>query len=251
MPIPFALFYSLHALAAVSAATFTVTSTAPDNMFAKVKKPAGTPPAIHGSYARGCIEGAGALSLQHEGYTVMRPSRNRFYGHPALLALIERAAAGAPKETHLLLGDLSQPAGGPMPYGHAAHQIGLDVDVWLTPEGLRQKTKVTEEAREKVEMQTVLDGTRKQLDPKRWHAKFADQILWFASQPEVDRIFVHAAIKKKLCETHRTHPALKKVRPWYFHDSHFHVRIRCPAGQTACESQAPVNEVGCDASIDH
>ena len=33
----------------------------------------------------------------------------------------------------LLIGDMSQPRGGPMKTGHASHQIGLDVDIWLTP----------------------------------------------------------------------------------------------------------------------
>ena len=32
-----------------------------------------------------------------------------------------------------LVGDISQPRGGPMFTGHASHQIGLDADVWLTP----------------------------------------------------------------------------------------------------------------------
>ena len=31
------------------------------------------------------------------------------------------------------VGDMSQPRGGPMVTGHSSHQIGLDVDIWLTP----------------------------------------------------------------------------------------------------------------------
>ena len=33
----------------------------------------------------------------------------------------------------LLIGDMSQPRGGPMLNGHSSHQIGLDVDIWFTP----------------------------------------------------------------------------------------------------------------------
>ena len=33
----------------------------------------------------------------------------------------------------LLVGDISQPRGGPMLTGHASHQLGLDADIWLTP----------------------------------------------------------------------------------------------------------------------
>src|SRR6516165_2279694 len=33
----------------------------------------------------------------------------------------------------LLVGDISQPRGGPMITGHDSHQVGLDADIWLTP----------------------------------------------------------------------------------------------------------------------
>ena len=32
---------------------------------------------------------------------------------------------------------------------------------------------------------------------------------------------------------------LNKIRPWYGHHYHFHVRLRCPAGSVGCENQAP------------
>jgi penicillin-insensitive murein endopeptidase len=65
----------------------------------------------------------------------MRLSRNRRWGHPTMIALIEKlsrdaVAIGWPG---LLLGDISQPRGGPMLTGHASHQIGLDADIWFTP----------------------------------------------------------------------------------------------------------------------
>ena len=66
----------------------------------------------------------------------MRPSRDRAWGHPALIAFIERLAAKLPAEAGwpgLLIGDIAQPRGGPMLTGHGSHQIGLDADIWLTP----------------------------------------------------------------------------------------------------------------------
>ena len=61
-----------------------------------------------------------------------------------------------------------------------------------------------------------------------------------ASYPAVERIFVHPAIKKALCEdtakdTDRAW--LSKVRPMWGHHYHFHIRIVCPAGSTNCEHQ--------------
>jgi penicillin-insensitive murein endopeptidase len=66
----------------------------------------------------------------------MRTSRNRNWAHPALVSLIEKLASDAKQNdgwNGLLVGDLSQPRGGPMLTGHASHQIGLDADVWFTP----------------------------------------------------------------------------------------------------------------------
>ena len=40
----------------------------------------------------------------------------------------------------LLVGDMSQPRGGPMLTGHASHQVGLDADIWLTPMPDRELT---------------------------------------------------------------------------------------------------------------
>ena len=94
-----------------------------------------------GFYAKGCI--AGAEQLPHTGDTwqVMRLSRNRYWAHPDMVALIKRLAAKAHKDAGwpgILVGDMSQPRGGPMLTGHASHQVGLDADIWLTPMPNRQ-----------------------------------------------------------------------------------------------------------------
>jgi penicillin-insensitive murein endopeptidase len=61
-----------------------------------------------------------------------------------------------------------------------------------------------------------------------------------AQEPRVERIFVNAAIKKALCrEAKGDRSWLAKIRPWYGHDYHFHVRITCPPGDSACTPQAP------------
>jgi penicillin-insensitive murein endopeptidase len=63
-----------------------------------------------------------------------------------------------------------------------------------------------------------------------------------AKEPAVQRIFVNAAIKKALCrEATGDRSWLEKVRPWFGHDYHFHIRMRCPPGATDCHGQTDQN----------
>src|SRR6266478_10013278 len=104
-------------------------------LFGRKTSPA--PLATHsiGFYDKGCLAGAKALPINGKTWQVMRLSRNRNWAHPDLVQLLERLASQAPKTgwRGLLVGDMSQPRGGPMRTGHASHQVGLDADIWLTP----------------------------------------------------------------------------------------------------------------------
>jgi penicillin-insensitive murein DD-endopeptidase len=56
-------------------------------------------------------------------------------------------------------------------------------------------------------------------------------------------VLVNAAIKKELCRVEdkkRDTGWMAKVRPWYGHHDHIHVRLRCPADSPNCRAQAPV-----------
>jgi penicillin-insensitive murein endopeptidase len=45
---------------------------------------------------------------------------------------------------------------------------------------------------------------------------------------------------------------LHKVRAWYKHNDHEHVRLRCPAGNPDCKNQPPVPEdEGCGKELDY
>lgn len=91
---------------------------------------------------------------------------------------------------------------------------------------------------------------RLDIDPKVWTPTHLNVIRDAAQEPQVQRIFVNAAIKKALCrEAKGDRSWLSKIRPMYGHDYHFHIRMKCPAGSTNCEAQAPPNEdEGCKAS---
>jgi penicillin-insensitive murein endopeptidase len=207
-------------------------------LFGAQKTPASSMPAgSFGTYARGCLAGAEALPVDGPAWQVMRLSRNRNWGHPKLIALLERLAEEAREKdgwNGLLVGDISQPRGGPMLNGHASHQIGLDADIWLTQ--MPNRT-LTHAERETIRAKPVVKD-RKTLDYSVWTEADARLIMRAASYPEVARIFVHPPIKKELCRWATGDRSwLAKVRPYYGHTYHFHIRIKCQ--NAGCEDQAP------------
>jgi penicillin-insensitive murein DD-endopeptidase len=210
-----------------------------------------TPPAMAiGGHARGCIAGAVPLPLDGPGYQVMRPSRNRFYGHPAAVEFVREFAAAMRDRgsDDLLVGDLGQPHGGPMGQGHRSHQTGLDIDIWfqLAPRRLSPRE------REELAAISMIDEQGIGVDPATWTAEQVELLRTAAGFPQVDRIFVNPAIKWELCRTIDDDRSwLAKIRPWWGHDDHFHVGLRCPEGEAACVDRLPPVPAGdgCDATL--
>ena len=218
-------------------------------LFARKLLPAAMPTRSIGSYARGCIAGAEQMPINGDTWQVMRLSRNRNWGHPDLIALLKRLSAKAHKDAGwpgLLVGDMSQPRGGPMITGHASHQVGLDADVWLTPMPNRQLSR---NEREEMSAVMMVRPDRLDIDPHVFTPGHLAVLRDAAQEPTVQRIFVNAAIKKALCrEAKGDRGWLSKVRPMYGHDYHFHIRIKCPPGSGECESQKePAESEGCSA----
>lgn len=234
-----ALFAAITLLTAVPEAAVAQEAPARDLFGAVVLPSRAANPTPIGSYAKGCIAGAVAMPELGPEWQTMRPGRNRNWGHPNLIAMLERLAKEARGDgwPGLLIGDMGQPRGGPMRTGHASHQIGLDADIWLTP---RPARVLTVEERESLGAGSMLvEGTRS-LDPIRLTPERIALIRRASLQPEVSRIFVHPAIKQRLCEVAGSDRGwLRKVRPWWGHDAHFHVRIACPAGDGLCQDQDP------------
>src|SRR5205823_13395812 len=220
-------------------------------LFARKYLPAAADkPRVVGFYAHGCIAGAEGLPINGDAWQVMRLSRNRYWGHPDLVALVKRLAAKAHNEAGwhgILVGDMSQPRGGPMFTGHASHQVGLDADIWLTPMPGR---KLSRNEREEMSAVMMVRGDRLDIDPQAWTPNHLTVIRAAAQEPRVQRIFVNAAIKKALCrEASGDRRWLSKIRPMYGHDYHFHIRMKCPSGNGECESQPdPTEGEGCRAA---
>lgn len=193
-----------------------------------------------GFYSRGCLAGAAAVPVDGPYWQAMRLSRNRRWGHPALVDYVQwlaREAATKDGWPGLLVGDISQPRGGPMLSGHASHQIGLDADIWLTPMPNR---RLSRKEREQMPAVPVVTPGPHEVFPDVWTDAHFRLIKRAASHRLVQRILVAPGIKKKLCETETGNKAwLSKIRPYYGHNYHMHVRIRCQPGSSGCKPQTP------------
>jgi len=222
-------------------------------LFGRKTEPAQLPPQSIGFYAKGCLAGGEALPINGDSWQVMRLSRNRNWGNPELIRLVERLATKVRRAVGwpgLLVGDMSQPRGGPMFTGHASHQIGLDADIWLTP--MPERT-LSRNEREEMSATNVVAANRLDVDPTVWTPRHLAVIKAAAEEPRVERIFVNAAIKKALCrEARGDRDWLAKVRPMYGHDYHFHIRMKCPPGSTTCTPQDPPPDgEGCGHELDY
>jgi penicillin-insensitive murein DD-endopeptidase len=224
-------------------------------LFGAAKTPAAMTARSIGFYAKGCLAGAKALPIDGPAWQAMRLSRNRNWGHPELIALVEKLAVEAKAQDGwpgLLVGDISQPRGGPMLTGHASHQVGLDADVWLTPMPNR---RLSEKEREELSATSMLAADRVSVNPDVWTDAHVRLLKRVASYKQVERVLVHPAIKKAICTSAAAKEAdrawLSKIRPIWGHYYHFHIRIACPKGSTNCEAQPPVgHEDGCGAELD-
>lgn len=225
-----------------------------DNDWAIIKQSAqiGDSPQSIGSYTAGCLSGAVQLPQNGTGYQLMRPTRGRSYGHPDLIRFIESIGNTAHSRHWgvLLIGDLGQPRGGPTPSGHRSHQTGLDVDIWylLSQQAATRNLEFNE--RENWSSPSVLVAKSDAIDDRQWLTVHEKILEAAARRPEVDRIFVNPSVKRLLCTRKSAHDWLRKVRPWWGHDDHFHVRLKCPLNNKDCSGQEPLPDSdGCDATL--
>jgi penicillin-insensitive murein endopeptidase len=220
------------------------------NLFGNRPLPAATAPQSWGFYSKGCFSGGVAIATDGPTWQAMRLSRNRRWGHPAMIDLVERLSRDAVADgwPGLLLGDISQPRGGPMLTGHASHQIGLDADIWFTPMPDR---RLSPQQREKMSATSLVDEKSHRVIDRRWTKAHERLLKRAASYPEVERLLVNPGIKQKLCDTVKGDRSwLRKVRPFWGHDYHFHIRIGCQPGSPGCKAQAETAAGdGCDKSL--
>lgn len=234
-------------LAIVLSLAFALPATAPamagaklaKQLFGAKKSPSHQKPAPYGSYAKGCQGGAVQLPETGPAWQAMRLSRNRNWGQPGTIDFIEKLSAKVarlPGTKGLYIGDISQPRGGPMLSGHRSHQIGLDVDIWLRA---ANDMNLSRKAREKISAISMRRANGAYVNDKWSELQF--QILKAAAKDKrVARIFIFPGAKVWMCKHEKGNRAwLRKIRPWWGHHYHFHVRLKCPRGMRACVDQPP------------
>ncbi|MFC0281922.1 penicillin-insensitive murein endopeptidase [Falsigemmobacter intermedius] len=227
-----------------------------NQLFGAKTTPSPHRPAPIGSYAKGCAAGLVQLPETGPSWQAMRLSRNRNWGHPETIRFLQELSVAAQQIgwRGLYIGDISQPRGGPMVSGHASHQIGLDADIWMLPP---QRLNLSRAEREKISSIPVRSADQRSVT-RNWTASHHALLRAAASDDRVDRIFVAAAVKIEMCRSARSSDTrwLQKIRPVAGHDTHFHVRLKCPPGSGgSCQTQTPtVQELskggnGCDETL--
>lgn len=190
-------------------------------------------PEAIGEYALGCLQGAQTFTGKEKGLVLSQMKRGRYWGHPDLIKLLTRAGEEFNRlNKTLIVGDLSQSRGGPTMTGHNSHQNGLDVDVWFKIPGNKDQLSFQTLETEEMKPFEELGGDQIKL------------IKFFAQDSTVERIFINPSFKKKLCSDSGS---LKlsaeeqhKLRAWWGHDDHIHVRLKCPSDSPLCVSQKPI-----------
>lgn len=226
-----------------------------NQLFGAKEMPSLQAPAAIGSYAKGCAAGLVRLPETGPTWQAMRLSRNRNWGHPEAIAYIQDLSQQAVQLgwRGLYIGDISQPRGGPMTSGHASHQIGLDIDIWMLPPA---RLNLTRDERENISSVSVRTEDQRGIT-SHWTRTHHEVMKRAALDPRVDRIFVAAAVKIEMCRTATSADTawLQKIRPAVGHNYHFHVRLKCPRDSRNCVTQSPtVAELskggnGCDETL--
>lgn len=203
-----------------------------------------------GFYSNGCLAGGQELAETGPTWQAMRLSRNRNWGHDELIDYIQTLSADVARNTAwngLYVGDMAQPRGGPMLTGHASHQSGIDVDIWMLP---ATRLDLTEQERENLSSISVR-AQRGATVNENWTADHAEVLRLAASDPRVARIFVTTGVKVWLCENVTGDRSwLSHIRPANGHHYHFHVRLNCPRGDGDCQNQALPQGDGCQEAHD-
>jgi len=199
-----------------------------------------------GFYSGGCLQGGMSLEGDENGLEFAHVGRGRFWAHPYMIDLLTELGEFTHKnfKKKVIVGDLSLSRGGPTVGGHSSHQNGLDADLWYKLAPTRSRSF---QRREVEVMPSVL--TEKGFN--KYFSKPQRILLSFLAQDNrVARVFVHPKIKKALCEGPRrlfTDKSLAKIRPWFGHDDHLHLRLKCPQSDKNCVAQEPPKEgSGCD-----
>lgn len=202
-----------------------------------------------GKYSDGRIKDSLDLEKNNYGLQHMRRSRNAYHGHDHMIEFLRDIASDSYSKGNgqLLVSDISAEHGGNLS-GHASHQIGLDVDIWFwRPDD--SNTNLSDSERENLGAPIYLDPKTNQFVKNRaWDTRLDNVFKDVALDNRVARVFVNPGVKKRLCQKYPGQKWLSKIRPWWRHHEHLHVRLKCPKDSPKCVPQAEPTAINCDTN---
>lgn len=179
----------------------------------------------------------------------MRTDQRRYFGHPDLVMFIQRLSRQVSNlgMGTVLIGDMGMPAGGRFNGGHASHQTGLDVDIFLQ----LPKTRWTSAQLLRPQALDLVSRDGKHVVPTLWKPEIFS-LIKLAAQIKTSRAFL---LIRRLSNNFALMRApiatgCAKCDHWFQHRAHMHVRLRCPADSLECEDQPlPPPGDGCGAEL--
>ncbi len=198
-----------------------------------------------GYYSSGSLKNAESILDRGTKIHKLFLARKRFYGSLSIQDTISDAVdfinQKYPNAELLQVGDISNKAGGACKE-HSSHQNGLDADiVYLTKNGQLQSQNAAywEE-----------DFVKNGIVSGNFHLERNLELFkYLVMNHPISRIFVDEAIKKELCtyakknnlfNDNETLETLRRLRIEKLHSTHFHMRLKCPASDLNCTTQAEV-----------
>lgn len=173
------------------------------------------------------------------GLTIIDKSKDKTYGHPALVLMLHRSAKQLAKQfpgSKMVVGDLSAKHGGPLA-GHRSHQSGRDADILFYARDAKGRKVQPDKFVTYGGDGKATDGSGLVFDDERnW---LLVQLMAKDDRAGLSHIFVSRALRKRLLAfaakspiyskyVDEVTPVLKQPEDSLPHDDHFHVRIACP-----------------------
>ena len=207
-------------------------------VFGLATSPAPGPARPIGDYTKGCVAGAVAAACRRPelaGHAAVTQSRLGSPGPDRVSARLAQKLPGEAGWPGLLVGDI----------GAAARRTDADRPR-LAPDRARCRHLADADARSPADARPsgtdlgnrCCRGGRDGYRSAVWTPRHRRLLEAFAREPVVERIFVNPAIKRALCrEAGADRAWMAKIRPWWGHNYHFHVRLSCPSGEPNATSK--------------
>lgn len=213
----------------------------------------GTPQQVRddrGTDRNAYLQNATPLTLEGDGYRVLGPGMERYYGTYELVELIQQTGArfaerhGSNPQAYFLVGDLSKRRGGTIRDRsgrrvHSSHRNGLDVDINY----VRKQCGTGSSDQDPKGPYGPLNNPNCRLHLRENMELLRDFVRGGPGGSSlVSRIFVSDGFVHKACRAARERPRFRRryrrvmshMKAMPGHQAHFHLRLKCPDNSLRC-----------------